>query len=451
MRTFLILIQSRRRPGWYREVKRFADDALQVMVEAGRQHDLRVTGVPRRGPHRIRVQPEVVQPRPPLGIGQAQQRVLAATAWHNRIRAVPEPPGKKPATGSGPHQSAGHPAAAATGTAFDRDDQRISAQPEYADSPAAGSGDSRRMDADRAAVAANEAYRGGDLDQARQLIDQAAALDPSRARLWQQHREQVAARRLILDARAAHAAGDQQRADNLLGDARQLDPRMPAVWDGDLDASVLCPASLPRHRARSPGIRSAPAPHSEPSWRPEPTRPRRSRESRRRPTRTHRDHRGHRHQLAVIPIRSQLRWLTADRHRRRPQARRQPDRDSRSGTAAHDAGTSTKTAASDPARWPAPDPLATGQNLRPEEQTWPEPGTGQPPNGKQRQPGTAAGTEPVMSRNPQRPAAPDADWRDQILHQARQPGQPGPSWPHSPALHHTPELGAPDAGLEPGL
>ena len=95
------------------------------------------------------------------------------------------------------------------------------------------------MDANRAAVAANQAYRAGDLDQARQLIDQAAALDPSRAGLWQQHREQIAARRLILDARAAHAAGDQQRADKLLGDARQLDPRMPAIWDG---GTPSCPA-----------------------------------------------------------------------------------------------------------------------------------------------------------------------------------------------------------------
>ena len=38
--------------------------------------------------------------------------------------------------------------------------------------------------------------------------------------------------------------------------------------------------------------------------------------------------RGHRGQLAAIRIQSQLRWRTADRHRRRPQARPQPDRDS---------------------------------------------------------------------------------------------------------------------------
>ena len=163
------------------------------------------------------------------------------------------------------------------------------------------------MDANRAAVAANQAYRAGDLDQARQLIDQAAALDPSRAGLWQQHREQIAARRLILDARAAHAAGDQQRADKLLGDARQLDPRMPAIWDGDLDAICLpgqppaAPRTKPRRQARA-------SPPRRTGWRPEPTRPRRSRESLRRPARTHRDHRGHRHQLAAIRSnRSQVR------------------------------------------------------------------------------------------------------------------------------------------------
>ena len=109
------------------------------------------------------------------------------------------------------------------------------------------------MDANRAAIAANHAYRAGDLEQARQLIDQAATLDPSRAGLWQQHREQIAARRLILDARAAHAAGDQQRADKLLGDARELDPRMPAIWDGDLHTS------LPARLASRSSVREAPA------------------------------------------------------------------------------------------------------------------------------------------------------------------------------------------------
>ena len=359
-------------------------------------------------------------------------------------------PGQEASSGSGPHESGGHPAAAETGTASGRDDRHTTAQPGHAASPAAGPGDSRRMDANRAAVAANQAYRAGDLDQARQLIDQAAALDPSRAGLWQQHREQIAARRLILDARAAHAAGDHQRADKLLGDARQLDPRMPAIWDGDLDASLPArpasrgpareaPASGPRqpstaNRLAARADAAAPQPGISAQAGQDPPRP----------------------SWPSSPARS---------HPQQPESSPAADSGSSSappsgaapagprlhpGTATHDADTSAQAAASDPARWPAPDPHATGQNLRPEEQAWPEPGTGQPPNGKQRQPGTAAGTEPVSSRNPQRPAAPDADWRDQILHQARQPGQPGPSWPHSPALHHTPEPGGPDAGLELG-
>jgi hypothetical protein len=94
--------------------------------------------------------------------------------------------------------------------------------------------DTPRMQANHAAIAANHAYRTGDLEAARRLTDQAAALDPSRAGLWQQHREQIAARSLILDAQAAHADGDHQRGQDLLGQARQLDPRMPAIWDGDL-------------------------------------------------------------------------------------------------------------------------------------------------------------------------------------------------------------------------
>ena len=111
-----------------------------------------------------------------------------------------------------------------------------------------------RMRANRAAMAANHAYRAGDLDAARQLTDQAAALDPARADLWQQHHEQITARRLILDAQAAHADGDHQRVQELLGQARELDPRMPAIWGGDLPG--LPPARTARHpreHAAEPG------------------------------------------------------------------------------------------------------------------------------------------------------------------------------------------------------
>lgn len=110
------------------------------------------------------------------------------------------------------------------------------------------------MRANRAAAAANQAYRAGDLAAARQLTDQASALDPARADLWQQHQEQITARRLILDAQAAHADGDHQRVQELLGQARELDPRMPAIWDGDLPG--LPPSGTARHHrehAAEPG------------------------------------------------------------------------------------------------------------------------------------------------------------------------------------------------------
>jgi hypothetical protein len=53
------------------------------------------------------------------------------------------------------------------------------------------------------------------------------------------------------------------------------------------------------------------------------------------------------------------------------------------------------------------------------------------------------------TQGPAAPAAgPSADWRDQILSDARQAWQPGPSWPHYPAMHQTPQA-APDAGISP--
>jgi hypothetical protein len=397
-------------------------------------------------------------------IGQPFPHAEELAAARERVREIDEAldrmaqqdpgragvPGQEASSGSGLHESGGHPAAAETGTAFDRDDRRISAQPEYADSPAAGPGDSRRMDANRAAVAANLAYRGGDLDQARQLIDQAAALDPSRAALWQQHQEQIAARRLILEARSAHAAGDQQRAAMLLSDARQLDPRMPAIWDGDLDARLPArPASRgPAREASASGPRQpstvnrlaaradAAAPQPGISAQADRNLPRPSWPSS--PARSH-------------PRQSESSPAADSGSSSAPPSVAAPTGPSlRPGTATYDADASVQPAASDQAGWPMTDLHAASQNIRPKEQAWPEPDSGQPSSGKQRQPGTAAGTEPVRSGNRQRLAAPDADWRDQILRQARRPGQPGPSWPHSPALRHAPEPGSPDAGLEPG-
>lgn len=98
----------------------------------------------------------------------------------------------------------------------------------------AGDQHSNRTQANRAALAANEAYRAGNLDQAQQHIDRAAVLDPSRARLWQQHRTEIAAKRLFLAARQAQAEGNPDQARQLLSDAQELDPRMEAIWNRHL-------------------------------------------------------------------------------------------------------------------------------------------------------------------------------------------------------------------------
>jgi hypothetical protein len=216
---------------------------------------------------------------------------------------------------------------------------------------------------------------------------------------------------------------------------------MPAIWDGDLDASLPArPASRgPAGEASTPGPRQYPAANQlavradaatpppgipaqagqdppRPSWPSSPARNPQQRES------------------SPVADSGLSSTLPSDAASATPRVRR--------GTVTHDADASVR------ARRSAPDAGASSRDVRLRAQTLPEPSTGQLPNGKQHQPGTAARTEPVTGRDPQPPAAPDADWRDQILRQARQPERRGPSWPHSPALHHTPEPGRPDTGLE---
>ncbi len=99
---------------------------------------------------------------------------------------------------------------------------------------AARQAESRQTQASLAAAKANEAYRAREFDRARQLIDQAAELDPDRADLWQQHRSEIAAKRLFTQARQARAKGDARLAEKLLEDARQLDPRMQMLWNRHL-------------------------------------------------------------------------------------------------------------------------------------------------------------------------------------------------------------------------
>ena len=88
--------------------------------------------------------------------------------------------------------------------------------------------------ANRAATAANAAYRAGDLDRARKLTDQAADLDPARGGLWQRHLAKIDAKRLFRAATTTRAEGDEAGAHKLIEDAARLDPRMTALWDQDL-------------------------------------------------------------------------------------------------------------------------------------------------------------------------------------------------------------------------
>ena len=323
----------------------------------------------------------------------------------------------------------------------------IAAQREHAAAPPSpGPADSTRAQANRAAVAANEAYRAGDLDRARQFTDRAAALDPSRAELWQQHRQQIAARRLILDARAAHAEGDRQRAQALLGDARQLDPRMPAIWDGDLPArpharlsgqtrafDVAAPgsggntgASQATGQEAGPGHRATAAPGPADGEVPKP-------------------------QWPSSPARSEPRPAPAAAQRAdsvQPPPTATPREPRRHVNAARDNPdpTAEPVAREQSARWPAPSPRA-GDAPPPGQQAGHEMTARPEPAGRQ-QPRAATETEPGGNTSPERPGALSADWRDQVLSEARQPWQPAPGWPHNPALHRPPEAGNPGAGIE---
>jgi hypothetical protein len=118
-------------------------------------------------------------------------------------------------------------------------------------SPALASpGQDNNEQASHAAAAADEAYRAGNLDRARQLTDRAAELDPSRSELWEQHRAEIAAKRLFREAQAAHADGEHGQAHTLIENARQLDPRMQMMWTRHLTGAHL--GQQARH-AHGPG------------------------------------------------------------------------------------------------------------------------------------------------------------------------------------------------------
>jgi hypothetical protein len=282
----------------------------------------------------------------------------------------------------------------------------------------------QREQANRAAVAANEAYRAGDLDQARQLVDRAAALDPSRAGLWQQHRDQIAARRLILDAQAAGSGGDQQRAQRLLNDARQIDPRMPAVWNGDLQPTS---PTKPARQVNAQGATQPEGHTPQPSW---PSLPARGGPQRPAASQVDGTHSWPQKLMAAAP----------GEPRARP------------GASPHTSDASTELADSDPAtQWPAPNPRAARKSDVAAQPAKHGEYANQESPWRQQAHGAKVPAEPSGTASPEPSAPPPADWRDEVLNQARQPWQPAPSRLHHPVMRRPPEADAPDAMKERGL
>jgi N12 class adenine-specific DNA methylase/SAM-dependent methyltransferase len=366
----------------------------------------------------------------------------------------PEPDGS---TGRGRQLQSGTQAARpetdAARKAYPSDGHHVAAQRGNDPRPAADLDDGRRTEANRAAVAASQAYRAGELETARQLTDQAAALDPSRAGLWAEHRQQITARQLILDARAAHAEGDHQRAHKLQSDARHLDPRMPALWDGGLPARPAdrqAPQSG-EHEGPVPGPRQAAVTHrpaAQTAGRPaspaagDTTQP---------------DQQTPRPSWPSPPARSRQQQPVPGPGADAEQLQAQPPGDAALGehaahqrTAAGDPAASTGHAASDPsAGWPARGPRNAREPASPGPQAKHEADASHQAAGRQES-GTAAEAEPGGNQSPRRPAVPGADWRDHVLGQGRQPWQSGATWPRDPALRRPPEAAAPDTGIEPG-
>jgi hypothetical protein len=238
----------------------------------------------------------------------------------------------------------------------------------------------------------------------------------------------------------------------MLEDARQLDPRMPALWDGDLPA-------LPPNRSdarargrdmappgpgdaggngRSPATDAGPGDHRPTTHAqagqqaPQPSRP--ASPARREPHHPAPDAAGQ-----------------ADRTQPpapRPAASAPREPRARPRAAIHKADVGAEADGDPAARWPAPNPRVARQTGPPAQQARHEAAAGQQPDGSTRI-GPAPEAGPGRTADADSPAEPSADWRDEVLSQARQPWQPAPSWPGNPALHRPPEAGTPDAEIEP--
>src|SRR5207302_162989 len=110
----------------------------------------------------------------------------------------------------------------------------------------------RARRAAQAAVAADEAYRAGDFGRARQLISQAAGLDPSRAGLWVTCHREIAAKQPVTQA----AAGGRAAAT---GESRR--PASPGRTAGPHEQALLG-AGSPRRRPPAGNAPAAGARHA---------------------------------------------------------------------------------------------------------------------------------------------------------------------------------------------
>jgi hypothetical protein len=112
--------------------------------------------------------------------------------------------------------------------------------------------------------------------EARRKTEEAAASNPFRASLWQQYRDQIAARRAVLASRQAYhdTGGDWRHAERLLGETRQIDARIRgrAIWNQDLPAPSAVVREHAGTRAAGDSARPGDGQHRNPQQEREPGR-----------------------------------------------------------------------------------------------------------------------------------------------------------------------------------
>jgi hypothetical protein len=324
----------------------------------------------------------------------------------------------------------------------------IAAQRERAAAETAGTAEQlasdTRAQADAAAAAANKAYRAGDLEQARQLTDQAAAADPSRTALWQQYRDQITARKAVLASRQSYhdGHGDWQRADQLLAETRQFDPRTRgrAIWDADLPAPAPPnPAPCTQLQPDSGKAATAEPPRSANSHRDGITPPA---AGRRDPS------------SAVGERTAAPGWPSRPARRatqRAPRTMREPDQvpqpaerpgappEPQTGEdpAADHPDRPTRPPSADPSSWPAPSPRARPEAVLP---------GAEPGHHDVTEPGI-----PAEEESADLPAStPGQDWSDAFINAERESWQPQPITPYDPAVFREPQTSTHEEEIEPG-